>query len=178
MVDELAGEFVYDSSRIHSELLHKLYLSHLHQNIKENNEVEEAHLATNRTVRSQYFSMVSNSQSATPWRDPSRSSSPRLLNSVLTDAVDTHSLYAHLHQDGRVPWSPKQLQVLFSENRCFKCSQTGHSAKDCTNAAADPKTVRFHHLTIDDTQDTCDQVILDDDAQMSALLLELTDSLN
>jgi hypothetical protein len=35
-----------------------------------------------------------------------------------------------------------------------------------------------HHLAIDDTQDTCDQEILDDDAQMSSLLLELTDSLN
>jgi hypothetical protein len=108
----------------------------------------------------------------------SRTSPPRLVNAVLTDALDTHSLYTHLHQDGRVPWSPKQLKVLFSENRYFKCSQTGHSVKDCTNATTDPKTVHFHHLTIDDTQDTCDQEILEDDAQMPTLLLELTDSLN
>ena len=33
MVDELTGEFVYDSSHMHSELLLKLYLSHLHQDI-------------------------------------------------------------------------------------------------------------------------------------------------
>ncbi len=146
--------------------------------LEEYAEEVEAQLTTTRTVRSQYSSMVRNSQSTTPCRGSSRSSPPRLLNAVLTDEVDTHSLYTRLYQDGRVPWSPKQVKVLFSENRCFKCSQTGHSVKDCTNASADPKTVRFHHLTIDDTQDTGDQEILDDDAQMSALLLELTDSLN
>ena len=40
------------------------------------------------------------------------------------------------------------------------------------------KTVRFHHLAIDDGQDTGAQEILDDDAHMSDLLLELADSLN
>ena len=40
------------------------------------------------------------------------------------------------------------------------------------------KLSAFIICPFDDTQDTCDQEILDDDAQMSALLLELADSLN
>ena len=96
----------------------------------------------------------------------------------MTDSEDTHSLYAHLHQEGRVPWSPNQLKVLYSENRCFKCSQTGHTVKECPNADAGPKTVRFRHLATDDTQDTSSQEILEDNAHISDLLLELADSLN
>ena len=212
LVDELAGEFLYDASSRHTELLLNLYLSHLHPDIASSvrafklqsqmtvkmqaqiapqssdtpamtlHHLQEyavdvkAQMAAARTMRSSY-SPVTNSRSTTPWRGVSRSQPPRLLT-ALTDAEDTHSLYARLHQEGRVSWSPHQLKLLFSENRCFKCSQTGHTAKDCPNAAVDPKTVRFHHLAIDDGQDTGAQEILDDDAHMSDLLLELADSLN
>ena len=198
---------------MHSELLFKLYLSHLHQDIagsacdfklqsqvsfklqanlifqsssntpvitlhhlQEYALVVEAQMAAARTMRSQY-SPVKNSHSTTPWRGASRSQQPRLLN-TLTDAKDTHSLYARLHQEGRVPWSPNQLKLFFSENRCFICSQTVHTVKDCPNAAADPKNVLFHHLTTDDAQDISSQDILENNAHMSELLMELADSLS
>ena len=82
--------------------------------------VVEAQMETVRTMHSQYL-VVKNSHSTTPWRGASQSQQPRLLN-TLTDAGDTQSLYAHLHQEGRVPWSPNQLKLFFSENRFFKCS--------------------------------------------------------
>ena len=65
--------------------------------------------------------------------------------------VSCESLYARLEQAGRVPWSRVTLPKLRAENRCFRCVQPGHSARDGEHSPA--RNEDFRAAVIEDDPD-------------------------
>ena len=62
------------------------------------------------------------------------------------EETELELLYQKLLREGRVLWTRAQLKKLMSEDRCFKCTQTGHRAPDCPNSTVNPRTFRFTNL--------------------------------
>ena len=108
---------------------------------------------------------------------PFRRDAPMRLNALRADAQDSTApaphdcdslaLYARLAQEGRVRWSKAQLNKLRAENRCFRCGQQGHTQKECQSPPADPVTVRFNSMVLEDDEE------LEDDDDMYQRLLDL-----
>ena len=65
------------------------------------------------------------------------------------EETELELLYQKLANEGRVSWTRAQIKKLFDENRCFKCTEQGHKAPECKNAAVNPRTHRFSHNLVE-----------------------------
>ena len=78
---------------------------------------------------------------------------PRIHNLDADDGeveeTELELLYQKLANEGRVSWTRAQIKKLFDENRCFKCTEQGHKAPECKNAAVNPRTHRFSHNLVE-----------------------------
>ena len=89
-------------------------------------------------------------------------------------------LYQRLAQQGRVKWTPAQLNKLRDENRCFFCGQRGHERRDCpSKQPANPETFVLHHAEYGQLDET-EEVAADEDmlARLEDLSVEFDSTKN